>query len=261
MDFRNVDAGDPRALIEYLDAATRTSADDKQKTFAAQRLAPGMRVLDAGCGTGDDVRTIASIVGESGRAEGVDLSRAMIDEAIARGVPPNAGFAVAPAAALPFDDASFDAVRAERLLQHLEDPDAAAREMRRVLRPGGTALLLDQDWGSLVVAGAERSLTERVLHAYADRLANPWAGRNARGLLRRAGFTDVAFLPMVAASPLPRAFETTLKPAIDSAMQAGAVDAPEAHAWLAALLEAEARGEFLCAVIVVVALGRVVEAS
>ena len=150
-DFSDADTGD--GLIEYLDAATRVSAEQKRATFAAQKLGPGMRVLDVGCGTGDDVRAIAGIVGPNGRAAGVDRSRTMIEEARARGVPANAEFALAEAGALPFEEASFDAARAERVFQHLAQPEPAARELYRVLKPGGTALLLDQDWESLIVAG------------------------------------------------------------------------------------------------------------
>jgi SAM-dependent methyltransferase len=255
MHFGDADAGGGGALIDYLDAATRNSAADKRATFAAQRLAAGMRVLDVGCGTGDDVRAIGEIVGPQGRAAGVDRSRGMIDEARARGVPPNVEFAVAEAGALPFGEASFDAVRAERVFQHLEDPEPAARELRRVLVPGGSALLLDQDWESLAVAGAGREVTRRVVRAFADHLANGWAGREGRGLLRSAGFGGIVSVPFVSMPPLPVAFETVLEPAMDAALRAGSVDSEEAKHWLQSLLEAELRGDFFCAVVVVVTVG------
>ena len=90
MQFNDADAADGRALIEYLDNAARNSAQTKAATYAAQHLSPGMRVLDAGCGTGDDVRAIAEIVGANGHVTGIDSSRTMIEEARARGVPANA---------------------------------------------------------------------------------------------------------------------------------------------------------------------------
>jgi ubiquinone/menaquinone biosynthesis C-methylase UbiE len=253
--FSDVDAGDTRALIEYLDHVARVSADDKHKTFATQNLAPGMHVLDVGCGTGDDVRAIAEIVGPEGRVAGIDPSRALIHEATARGVPPNAQFELASADALPFDDATFDAVRAERVFQHLAERECAARELKRVLKPGGTALLLDQDWGSLIISGADRPTTERIVRALIDHHTNAWAGREAPGLLRRAGFSGVSVAPLVAAPILPVAFKTILNPAIDAALHAGSIDAETAATWLRTLLEADARGEFFCAVVVTIALG------
>jgi SAM-dependent methyltransferase len=253
--FSDVDAGDSRAHIAYLDAAARISSLDKQRSYAAQQLAPGMHVLDVGCGTGDDVRTIAEIVGAHGRASGIDPSRAMIDEARARGVPPNVTFDVASAATLPFADATFDAVRAERVFQHLSEPDVCARELLRTLKPGGTALLLDQDWGSLMISGAQRNVTERIVRAFAAGLGNAWAGREARGLLRSAGFSPVTVLPMVATPVFDIAFDTVLRPAAEAALRAGAVDAEEAKQWIDDLLIADGRGEFYCAVVVIVALG------
>jgi SAM-dependent methyltransferase len=255
MHFSDADAADTRVLIEYLDAATRTSAELKQATYAAQRISAGMRVLDAGCGTGDDVRAIARLVGPQGRAAGVDSSAALIGEARARGVPPNAQFAVADAGALPFPDASFDAVRAERVFQHLANPEPAARELRRVLAPGGSALLLDQDWESLAVAGADRETTRRIVRSFVDGLAGGWAGREARGLLLGAGFAYVTSVPFVSMPPLPLAFDTVLQPAMDAALRDGSVDSESARRWLQSLLEADLRGAFFCAVLVVVTVG------
>lgn len=255
MHFSDADTGD--GLIEYLDAATRVSAEQKRATFAAQKLGPGMRVLDVGCGTGDDVRAIAGIVGPNGRAAGVDRSRTMIEEARARGVPANAEFALAEAGALPFEEASFDAARAERVFQHLAQPEPAARELYRVLKPGGTALLLDQDWESLIVAGGAREVTRHIVRAFVDHLANGWAGREARGLLRGAGFAGVSSVPFVSTPLFPIAFETVLQPAMKAAVQRGGIDSQAAGAWLQALLEADLRGDFFCAVVGVVTLGRV----
>jgi ubiquinone/menaquinone biosynthesis C-methylase UbiE len=255
MQFSDADAADGPALIAYLDNATRNSAQAKAATYAAQRLSAGMRVLDAGCGTGDDVRAIAEIVGATGQVTGVDSSRTLIGEACTRGVPSNAAFVAADAGALPFADGAFDAVRAERLFQHLVAPQPAANELRRVLAPGGTVLLLDQDWESLVIAGAARDVTRRIVRAFVDHLANGWAGREARGMLVRAGFARATSVPSVSLPPLPLAFETILQPAMEAAMHDGSLDAETARIWLQSLLEADLRGEFFCAVLVVITVG------
>jgi SAM-dependent methyltransferase len=255
MQFSNVDTADGPALIEYLDNATRSSAEVKAATYAAQRLSAGMRVLDAGCGTGDDVRAIAEIVGAGGHVTGVDSSRTMIEEACARGVPSNADFASADAGALPFADGAFDAVRAERLFQHLDRPQPAGDELRRVLAPGGTALILDQDWESLAIAGGSRDVTRRIVRAFVDGLANGWAGREARGMLLRAGFARATSVPSVSLPPLPLAFETILQPAMESAMRDGSIDSETARTWLQSLVEADLHGEFFCAVLVVITVG------
>jgi ubiquinone/menaquinone biosynthesis C-methylase UbiE len=256
VDFSNVNDPGSRDLIEYLDFGSRFSRDDKLRTFAVQQLDAGMNVLDVGCGTGDDVRAIAEIVGALGQVVGIDPSTAMIDEANARGVPSNATFGVGSAYTLPHADGRFDAVRADRVMQHLREPDAAALELRRVSKAGGTALLLDQDWGSLMISGAPTATTKRIVRTFVEHFARPWAGREAPGLLRRAGFPNVEFTAMVSTPVFPVAFVNVLKPAVEVAVRAGTIDADAGEHWLRSLLEADQRGEFFCAVVVVIALGR-----
>ncbi len=213
-------------------------------------------MLDLGCGVGDDVRSLAEIVGPGGRVTGIDNNAALIDEARARGVPPNADFVVASADALPCGDAAFDAVRAERVFQHLHDPARAAREVRRVLREGGSAFLLDQDWETLAIAGADRAATRRIVQALADRFANGWAGRNARALLRRAGFTTIEIAPMLASPAFALAYELIIEPALEGAVRESVIDADEGKRWLLSLVAAEQAGEFFCSVTVIAALAR-----
>ncbi len=247
-DFHDVDASDPAFLIAYLDAVNRGAVEDKRRSYDALQLSEGMYVIDVGCGTGDDVRTIAEIVGERGHVIGVDSSAAMIAEARARGVPPNVEFVQAPAEALPFEPASFDACRAERVFQHLSDPESAAAELRRVLRIEGKALLLDPDWETLMIGGADVDITRRMTRAFADSMTSPLAGRNALRVLRRAGFRCVIATPLVSAVTLASAFDRFISSAIDSAVRDGIVGNDEAIAWLHQLTEAEQRGEFLCCV-------------
>ena len=213
-----------------------------------------MSVLDVGCGTGDDVRAIAEIVGDGGAVRGVDSSAAMIAEAQKRGVPPNVEFLRADARRLPFPAATYDAIRAERLFQHLSDAQAAAAELRRVSREGARAFVIDPDWDSLIVGGTEPELTRRITRALSERLTNPWAGRNARHLLRRAGFRSVVSSPISASPALAPAYDLFLSSAIDAAIEAKLVSTEEAARWLEALTDAERRGEFFCAVMSVATL-------
>lgn len=255
--FSNVDASsDAREFVSYLDDITRMVGDAKRAGYAALQLQSGMHVLDVGCGTGDDVRALAEIVGPGGSAAGVDFSQTMIDEAIGRGVPQNASFQQAAATALPFDGQSFDAVRSERVFQHLEEPDAAARELYRVLKPGGVAMLIDQDWETLVVAGSEKTLTRTICNAFVDHAPNGWAGRNHRGLLMRAGFRDITVMPVPYVLPYPAAMSLILTPAVEYALKQKAISAHDGAQWIADLQMAEERDEFLCAFMLFAAIAR-----
>ena len=110
-------------------------------------LAPGQRVLDAGCGNGAYLRALR---GRPVRAAGCDLSRGMLRAA---GHP---ALANADVAALPFRDGAFDVVLAAHMLYHVPGRPAAVRELRRVLAAGGTCLAVTNGAGHL------RSLGELV---------------------------------------------------------------------------------------------------
>ena len=84
------------------------------------RLTGGERVLDLGCGLGDDTFEIARVVGSRGRAVGVDVSETIILEARRRAASLDLAveLEVGDAQALRFDDGVFDACRTERMLMH-----------------------------------------------------------------------------------------------------------------------------------------------
>jgi len=99
-------------------------------------------LLDVGSGTGRDLTELAD------GAIGVDSSGAMCARAAGRG----ATVARGDARALPFADATFEAVRADRVVQHLTEPVSALRELARVTRPGGRVVVCDPDQEALVIA-------------------------------------------------------------------------------------------------------------
>jgi ubiquinone/menaquinone biosynthesis C-methylase UbiE len=149
--FASVDqSGRREALADYL----RTIGDmdvmrhGKREAIAALELRPGARVLDVGCGVGDDVRARADLVAPGGLAVGIDASAAFVAEAIrlARGTGVPADFVLGDAHRLPWADATFDAVRTERTLQHVDDPARALSEMVRVATTGALVTVSEPDW-------------------------------------------------------------------------------------------------------------------
>jgi demethylmenaquinone methyltransferase/2-methoxy-6-polyprenyl-1,4-benzoquinol methylase len=122
----------------------------RQAAIAAAWLGPGMRVLDAACGTGKLTRAAAARVAPGGEAIGIDLSEAMLRRATRAGrgrgtVRPR--YLAADALALPFADGGpaggFDAVTIGFGLRNLADYRAGLAEMRRVLAPGGRLVVLE----------------------------------------------------------------------------------------------------------------------
>jgi ubiquinone/menaquinone biosynthesis C-methylase UbiE len=104
-------------------------------------LPPGARVLDVASGTGVVARAAARRSGPTGSVLATDVSDAMLARSAASGRPPAAApieYRRASADALPFADASFDAVLCQQGLQFFASPGTAVGQMRRVLRSGGT---------------------------------------------------------------------------------------------------------------------------
>lgn len=92
------------------------------------------QILDVGCGTGANIQMLSNF----GATEGVDVSAEALDFCRARGL---TKVKQGAAEALPYEDASFDLVTGLDVVEHLDDDVAGLKEMRRVLRPRGRALL------------------------------------------------------------------------------------------------------------------------
>lgn len=111
----------------------------------AAGVVPGRSVLDVGCGTGVVAREAWARTGGRARIVGVDVNEGML--AVARRVAPQLEWRQADAVALPFPDASFDAVVCQATLMFVPSPERALAEMARVVAPAGVVVL--QVWDEL----------------------------------------------------------------------------------------------------------------
>src|SRR3954447_15999384 len=121
--------------------------DPRWRRFLVSRLAVGPvdTVLDVACGTA--AVSLELVRQKSCAVVGVDQSSEMLAEARRRlalaAATERVRLVEASAEALPFEDRSFDGLTAAYLLRYLDDLPAGLRELARVVRPGGTAALLD----------------------------------------------------------------------------------------------------------------------
>ena len=119
----------------------------REKLVDLATLASGERVLDVGCGTGSLAIAAKRRVGVTGIVSGIDASPTMIARAKhkARKARLEIDLRTAIIEALPFPDAAFDIVLSTMMLHHLPRKARAdgAREMQRVLKPGGRVLAVD----------------------------------------------------------------------------------------------------------------------
>jgi phosphatidylethanolamine/phosphatidyl-N-methylethanolamine N-methyltransferase len=109
-------------------------------------LRPDDRVLDVGTGTGLIIPWIAAKL-STGKVVGIDISEKMLRKAEERvqrlGLSSKAEFRREDAEAMTFGNATFDKVIATYTLTTIPDPEAMLKEISRVLKPGGTLVLLD----------------------------------------------------------------------------------------------------------------------
>ncbi len=173
---------------------------ENSAAYLLPALEPGQRLLDVGCGPGTVTVDLAARVAP-GLVVGIDSSAAVIEiaQATAReqGVE-HARFQVADAYELPFDDDSFDVVHAHQVLQHLTDPVAALREMRRVTRPGGVVAVRDADYAGMTWHPQSAGLDEWLALYHEVTQANGAeadAGRHLLEWVRAAGFDPAGITP------------------------------------------------------------------
>jgi SAM-dependent methyltransferase len=239
---------DPRAWVRCVDLIQREPfyADYKARVTALLALAPGDDYLDLGGGAGDDALRRAAATGA--RPTLLDSSATMAVEDRRRGL---ARAVVGDAAALPFADGSFDACSADRVFQHLADPDAALSELARVTRPGGRLVIVDPDYDTQVVECADQDLARAMRRFRADHaLRNGTLAHRMAGRFAAVGLRDIQVEARTLVVRDPAAVDNVmgLRTWAESAHAHGLISAEEAARWPALLDAAVAAGGFLYAV-------------
>ena len=164
-----------------------------EAAFLLPHLKPGMSLLDVGCGPGSITLGLAEAVAP-GNVVGIDVSAERVDEARAladeRGIA-NVTFEVGDAVALGFEEASFDAAFEHSVFMHVVNPGQAAREVFRVLKPGGVFGASDADASGFMHFPYEPFIATGMAIQTAWRLQHGGdnvIGKSLRGLLHEVGF-------------------------------------------------------------------------
>jgi len=161
--------------------------------FVLPHLKLGLKVLECGCGLGIITFEIAKNIGD-GFVTGIDIDKNLIDsnnEKIKTSNSKNIKFEQADILDLPYHDNSFDIVYMQALLFHVNDPSAALREARRVLKDNGTILVKEPTMDRMVFSPENPVLEElidlfrRAVRSYGG---DPSIGRKLWELLNETGY-------------------------------------------------------------------------
>ena len=198
-------SGHVASYVAALEAFDGIAQLQELKVLARDRggVGRGRSILDVGCGFGLETLRLAALAGP-GAVAGLDKSADFIADAARRAAAAGLGidFRVGDATALPWPAASFDCVRAERLLIYLDRWEAAVREMRRVARPGGGLALIEPDFSTTTINLPDRPAVRRALAHEADTaVVESWLPGALLGLLRDLGLSDIEVATRVVVVP------------------------------------------------------------
>lgn len=130
-----------RPAAFYVASGVTTGAEQRRAT-SALKLSGAGRLLDVACGPGNFTGSLAGQLAEGGLAVGFDISEPMLTRAVLDNSTARTCYVRGDARALPFADETFDAVCCFGALYLMPEPYGVAREMVRVLRPGGRIAIL-----------------------------------------------------------------------------------------------------------------------
>jgi SAM-dependent methyltransferase len=179
--------------LERLEVQARLAWPHEARILNGLGLAASADVLEIGCGSGALLERLAEAapgatviaVEPDGRLREVASKRV-----------PRARMLDGTAEELPLEPASVDFVAARYLFQHVRDPDRAAREALRVLRPGGTLAAIEVDgelWGIVQPRFPEAQIAqEKAWRAQRDRGGDRMIGRRLWRIFAAAGLTDLS---------------------------------------------------------------------
>jgi ubiquinone/menaquinone biosynthesis C-methylase UbiE len=236
---------DPERLARYETMYQWSSA--AEAFYAPADIRAGQVVVDFGCGPGYAAIEFARRVGATGRVLALDVNAEFIKRTQKRAEA--AGFADRVTARLltiedlPLADDAVDRITARNTIIYVRDPVHTFEEFRRTLKPGGIAHAIESDWSLTVVEplGPDwRALVAAASWAW----RNPELGRKLYGIVRRAGFSDVAVQVLTKPDTEGRLLGM-VRTVADYARQSGALEGERIDAILEKLQRALTDGTFL----------------
>jgi ubiquinone/menaquinone biosynthesis C-methylase UbiE len=259
--FSNLDASeDANFLVNSMDIMYSLESIKiiKKRALESMCLSPGDRILEVGCGHGEDAEALGLIVGNTGSVLAIDISQRMIEEAKKRSKQMNVEYLKDDARNLPYLDHTFSACHADRLLVSSENYRELFQEVVRLVRPGGIICFTDVDALSIILAPFNPA-TNAILDQIHKSFVNPYMGRILPELFTEQGLTEVRILPEVA---MIRSFETLseifqFSRIAETAINEGTLTREIAAEWFRSMYQGEKEKTFLYCITFFTVVGKV----
>lgn len=213
-------------------------------------------IIDLGCGTGIDVIQMASMFDSQVSVVGIDHDASLIEIAKKNSLgKENVSFIVSEGDSIPFDDGIVDGLRAERLIQHLQNPDEIFGEAYRILKSGAPIVIVESDWSSLNFYCGSVNISQRLTeYLTTKKINNGLASKKLNTYFEKAGFinTRINVFPFVLNSLLDANTYLWIDKIIDEMHDNGFISLEEKENFILEIETADQKEYFACSMNIVI---------
>ena len=163
----------------YLQKTGLLAQSMKEASYESFKCLRDSTIVDLGCGSGEDVYRLSKLLDSSNSIIGADHNAILLNEAKSKNnARPNCQFIQTEAHQLPFANNSVNALRTERMFQHLKAPYKTMMEINRVLCDRGEICILESDWKGLSFYHENSEVEEKIcLYLTQKKVNNGYASR------------------------------------------------------------------------------------
>ncbi|MCP5026545.1 MAG: methyltransferase domain-containing protein [Actinomycetia bacterium] len=181
--------------LERYERMFQLDDDRADQVLAGVGAQGGETIVDFGCGPGFVANQLARLAGPDGHVHAVDVNADFVERARRLAAETGRSGRITVHHSLdekvPLPNDSADRIYARNVLEYVPDADMVLAELHRILKPGGTMVASDSDFGFVVVAPLTPAETAELFGAAAPAFREPNIGRKLPGAFRRAGLSDV----------------------------------------------------------------------